>query len=128
MLLELERATFACVVSLDRAIEVKHSGPLFAIDRDTTPDDYRAVLRGAQPGEGWIHDMGRFGCSSDIGQWSMYCERNNEIAVIGIPSSMPLERYQPVLRQLHAVHIAAAIENSLSYGFSADQAVPRLPY
>jgi hypothetical protein len=119
-LLDIEGGVCACLINLDCTAEADRDDHVLFIERSTAPDIYRGLLRGAHPGRGWIHDMGRFACSSDLCQWLIYCERASEIAVIGIRSGASVERYAPLLSQLNAAQIAEAIGKPLSYGFSSE--------
>jgi hypothetical protein len=63
-LLEIEGGACACLLNLDRAVEGGGSDRSFFIDRDTAADAYGTLLRGAHPGDGWVHDIERFSGSS----------------------------------------------------------------
>jgi hypothetical protein len=91
---------------------------VFFVRGQTTGDEYRALLAGDAPGYGWLDAMERLACASDRGEWCMYCEPNNEIAVIGFRHGSALDRYSLALAALHALPIETAIQESLSYGFS----------
>jgi hypothetical protein len=110
----LERSECICIRSLD--------GPaLFLVEGQTTTADYGAVLAGTGPEDGLVYDFGRFACTSDIGEWAIYCERRNEIAVLAVkPGST--RKYLSVLHALKAEPIAQAIRDEMSYGFS-DRAI-----
>ncbi|MGB7219763.1 MAG: hypothetical protein WBD07_13275 [Vicinamibacterales bacterium] len=118
-LLDLENGACACLLNLDSATAGEKAERLFFIDRQTTPGTYQSLLSGDGPASGWAYDVDRYGCSSDTGAWCMYCERANEIAVIALRSSSSLERYRSGITQFHAVRFREAVEEPLSYGFSA---------
>jgi hypothetical protein len=48
----------------------------------------------------------------------MYCEKVNEIAVMGIRRSAPVEQYRPLIAQFKAVRIQEALTLPLAFGFS----------
>jgi hypothetical protein len=63
--------------------------------------------------------MDRFSCASDTGQWSFYCEKDNEIAVIAIRENRPKTGFDSIIQQFGAMPIGQAVENPLTYGLSA---------
>jgi hypothetical protein len=120
LLLAIEGGTCVCLANLEGDPQLyQDEQPLF-IEQSTTQGVYRSFLGGSDPINGWMYNVGRFGCTSDVGQWCIYCERRSEIAVIGFLSSAPTEPYMPLVAQLKAARIADAIEGRLSYGFSPE--------
>jgi hypothetical protein len=118
LLLQIEGSRCACISNLDETwngIDQRS----FVIDQHTAEDDYLSVLQGGIGIEnGWIYEIGRFGCMTEVGQWCIYCERKSEIAVIGIRKGVSLNKYNPVISQFRALPIEEAIERPLTYGFS----------
>lgn len=114
--LDIEQGRCACLWKIDS--EVVDELAVFFVRGQTTADEYRALLGGNAPGYGWLDAMERLACASDRGEWCMYCEPNNEIAVIGFRQRSALDRYSLALAALHALPIETAIQESLSYGFS----------
>ncbi len=91
----------------------------FFVREQTTVDEYRALLAGKTPGYGWLGAMERLTCASDSGAWCMYCEPNNEIAVIGFRQVADARRYSSAMARVHATRFEDATrEPPLSYGFS----------
>ena len=93
-------------------------GYVFFVRARTMADEYRSLLVGNTPGHGWLDAMERLACASDVGEWCMYCEPNNEIAVIGFRHKRASARYAAAMRQFRAEPIDLAIKEPLSYGFS----------
>ncbi|HEX7079783.1 MAG TPA: hypothetical protein VF329_02070 [Gammaproteobacteria bacterium] len=58
------------------------------------------------------------GCSSEVCEWCIYCERSNDMAVLAIRRGVSTERYIPVIAQFKAVRLAEALKQPLAYGFS----------
>ena len=106
-----------CLTDVDIKSDIEQEGVL-CIDRILTPDSYRLLLKGAVPASGWIYRVDRLACSSDVGQWCIYCERPNEIGVLAIRANAPAEQYEGALAILKAVPIERAIALPGSYGFS----------
>lgn len=120
--LNIEGSRCACLWRLDTE-ETNEPSVLFVRER-TTADEYRRLLAGNAPGHRWVDAMERLACASDVGEWCMYCEPNNEIAVIGFRHKRASARYAAAMRQFRAEPIGLAIKEPLSYGFSQ---VARLP-
>lgn len=120
-----ESGECACLIKLDHHHQSTGSDHSIFIDHSTTPENYQELLKGAEPGHGWIDDMDRFGCSSDIGDWSVYCERMNEIAVVGLRPGTGGRQFHRLLSQLCAARISDAIQQPLSYGFSSEALSPQ---
>jgi hypothetical protein len=115
--LDIERGQCACLWKLDSADA--NEPRFFFVRRQTTPDDYRALLAGTTPGYGWLDAMERLACASDVGEWCMYCEPNNDIAVIGFRHADAADRYSSAMARVHATRFEDATrEPPLSYGFS----------
>lgn len=115
--LDIERAECACLWRLDS--EDANEPEFFFVQTQTIPDDYRVLLAGATPGYGWVSAMERLACASDVGEWCMYCEPNNEIAVIGFRQADASARYSSAMARVHATRFEDATrEPPLSYGFS----------
>jgi hypothetical protein len=115
-LLAIEGATCACIVNLEA--EFPATRELF-VREQTSADDYRAVLAGTDPGLGWGSALERLGCASEIGEWALYCEPMNEIAVVGFRDADAWQRYAPALARVQAEPFdVASGDPPLSYGFS----------
>jgi hypothetical protein len=67
-------------------------GSSFLFDQGTTEEEHRTFLM-PTPGEGWLADVSRFGCSSDVGRWCIYVERRAEIAVIAFRDRGAVREY-----------------------------------
>ena len=115
-LLEIEGGNSACMSNLDAAPGTERSS--FFIDKEITGQAYATFLSGPNVEEGWIYGVDRFGCTSDVGQWCIYCERRNEIAVIAVRDSRGTEKYEAVIAQFKALPIGQAVAKPISYSFS----------
>jgi hypothetical protein len=115
-LLEIEGGNSACISNLDAVPSTERSS--FFIDKEITGQAYASFLSGPNIEEGWIYGVDRFGCTSDVGQWCIYCERRNEIAVIAVRDSRAMEKYEAAIAQFKALPIDQAVAEPLSYGFS----------
>jgi hypothetical protein len=116
-LLKIEGGQCASLCNLDEPYAADRSS--FFIHKNVGTEEFHSFLRGPRPGDGWIHRVDRFGCTSDLGQWCIYCERRNEIAVIAIREKTALANYRAVTAEFKAMPIGDAISLPLSYGFSS---------
>lgn len=116
-ILDVEGSSCVCLVNLDR--EMDDATRMFVIDRSTTAASYQNLLRGTGPSDGWIYAMDRFACISDKGMWCIYCERQNELAVIGFRQSISCERYKSMLESVHAGRVADVLAGRADYELSA---------
>ncbi len=121
-LLEIESGRCACLWNLDSNGDGEPT--VFFVRKETTVDDYRALLAGKVAGYGWLDGMERLACISDVGEWCMYCEPNNDIAVIAFRQSGAAPRYSSVMTRFRAQSIELAIREPQSYGFSRLAASP----
>jgi hypothetical protein len=115
-LLKKDGGQSAIIVNLDAKPGVGSSS--FLVESETTDSEYQSFLVGASVGKGWLHSVDRFGCTSDVTEWCIYCEKRNEIAVFAVRSLSLVEKYKGVISQLKALPIDQAISIPLSYGFS----------
>jgi hypothetical protein len=118
MLLQIEGAGCACMANLD----VNFSSPqrdAFFLNRSTTPSAYLEHLKGDIAGTGWIDRMDRFGITSDIGSWLIYCEKANEIAIIAFRSEVKLSQFNQIVTQIGALPVKAAISKPVCFVFAS---------
>lgn len=119
-LLEIEGSACVCLANLfkmARGIELERC--CLFLDSKITNDKYLSFLRGSDPAAGLIYDAADpFGCTSDIGQWTIYCDRGSDIAVIAFRDQEHLLKFAPVTVSLGALPINEALERSIGYGFS----------
>jgi hypothetical protein len=114
-LLACENGRSVCLRNMDVArVADSSESPSFYLDRDTTGSAYMGCLS-SRPGYGWLYRMDVYAFASDAGQWCIYCERCNEMAVIAIRENSP--KFGSALERLRAMPIRRAIESSDMYGF-----------
>lgn len=116
-MLDAEGSSCACLMNLDHNMD--HVSRKFIVDRVTTAAAYQSLLRGTGPTDGWIYAMDRFACISDKGGWCIYCERQNELAVIGFRQGVSCERFKSVLESVHAGCVADVLAGRADYELSA---------
>ena len=117
-LLRAQGGKCACIRNANAAQDTSADNRFFCVVDATSAVDYQRVLSGANAGDGWIYEMGRFACASDAGQWCIYCERSNEIAVIAMRARPENIAYQRVLSRLGAKCVEDALLGETIYGLS----------
>jgi hypothetical protein len=95
-----EGASSCALVNFDRSDPTDAAGSLF-VETCEGGEDYLERLRAGGPSAGWLYQMDRYGCASDKAEWTIYCEKRNDIAIIGFRRS-PIGRFDRCLEQLHA--------------------------
>lgn len=102
--LEIERSSAVSLVNLTEALQLGRGGasPSICLTQDTTEDKYRERLRGGSPAQRWLYSMDRYGCASNVGEWCIYCEKRNDVAVIGLRDDSSERRFKPALALLGA--------------------------
>lgn len=115
-LLEIEGGICAPILDLDSIPDAK--GSSFFIDKEIDGAAYQSFLNGSNDGGSWMNGVGRFGCTSDVGEWSIYCEKRTEIAAIAVRDDHALGKYARAIAQFKMLPIDQAVAKPLSYGFS----------
>jgi len=116
-LLNWEGGACACVCNMDQAdAKGDPQQAVIFLDKDTSGETYRSTLAGPSPGVGWIFGMERYGITSDVGNWCIYCEKDNEIAVIAIREGAKSRAFESVIQSFNALPIERAIAMPPSYG------------
>jgi hypothetical protein len=114
-----ENGTCVCLSNLDAVGTQGGLETSIFLDAGTTGEAYVARLRGPSVASGWLYQMDRYGCTSDVGSWCIYCERNNEIAVIAVHENGAPNRVKSAIEQLNALPVEQAIQTPPSYGLSS---------
>jgi hypothetical protein len=99
-------------ISQTQIMEYQEAAAIF-ISRTVTGAEYESLLRAGGPAVAWLYRMDRYACASDVGEWCIYCEKENDIAVIGL-SSEGAAKFAPDLRRLYAEPIEVIVRKSPS--------------
>jgi len=110
-LMAAERATACCLVNFDLApsIEDWKTATIF-LDEATTEIEYMSLLKEGGPSAGWLYAMQRHGCASDMGEWCIYAERMNDIAIVGLRNENGVAKFSSPLRKLYAHSIRSLLQ------------------
>ena len=124
-LLRAEGGEVACLLNLDEtsSFEFEEIAAIF-LDATTTSSSYESVLDGTGPATGWIYRMDNYVCSSDVGEWGIYCEKGNDVAVIGLHEAGNIKKFEMPLTRLLAKPIGELIDEGSSSVFPFNKLVP----
>ena len=121
LLLQLEKASVSCVINISetKVFNIDEAALIF-IDEEVTGNEYMQSLQAGGPANGWFYMVDRYACSSNIGEWCIYCEKDNDVAVIGLRKAAGIEKFKEPFRYLHASPITDLISKGSSslYPFS----------
>ena len=59
------------------------------LDRSTAFSEYFSMLKGDGSAFNWVYLMDRYVCASDKGNWCIYCEKENDVAVLAVQHTFP---------------------------------------
>jgi len=106
-----EHATSCCLLNFSQTstLEYQEAAAVF-LEEGVTGSDYDSRLRNGGPAEGWLFAMDRYGCASDKGEWCIYCEKANEIAIIGLRYPSGAEKLASPLMKLRASPIGPLVQ------------------
>ena len=115
-MMRVERASVTSCMNLTRSKGLEfESIEVTYIDNSTKGDDYFIFLLQALNGEsGWMVTMDRHAFASDVGEWCIYAERMNDVAVIAF-SVIDIEKYRSHLDRLDAHNIFDLIYSDKGY-------------
>jgi hypothetical protein len=125
LLLREENASVIAVINLGNA-NTKSDGEPRAIflDRDTTPENYSAWLKGDGSPISWMFLMDRYVCASDKGHWCIYCEKENDVAVLALAPGVSRFTCSQLAKLLNANSIGTSSMASKGQLFDFDKLVP----
>jgi len=75
---------------------------------------YDDQLRDGGPGVGWLYGVDRFACSSDLGEWCIYCEKGNDVGVIGLRADDSAKKFHGAMNDLFSKPIGALVGGNSS--------------
>lgn len=106
---DTEGSNGASLVNLSRTISFASEAVAhFNFSTTTEGQDFEHFLRGNGPAGGWLYAMERYACASDIGTWCIYCEKENDIAVVALRDADAIARLGGPLGLLAAVPLDIA--------------------
>jgi hypothetical protein len=124
-LMSLENSEVCCFLNMDETVKFEfESAAAIFVDNAMTENKFYERLYDGGPAVGWLYGMDTYACSSNIGNWCVYCEKANDIAVIGFVNSNEGEENQLVLQKLYAKPIVDLIDGGRNSMFPFSELVP----
>lgn len=80
------------------------------LDKRTMRSEYISLLMGDGSPNNWIFLMDRYVCASDKGNWCIYCEKENDIAVLAVRTTLHKSTILRLQKFLRATSIKAIYE------------------
>jgi hypothetical protein len=125
LLLKEENASVIAVVNLGNANnKTEEERRAIFLDRDTSPKDYIAGLMGDGSPTSWMFLMDRYVCASDKGHWSIYCEKENDVAVMAVGEAVSRFNCSQLAKLLSAKSIGSAPLSGKGQLFDFQKLVP----
>lgn len=111
--LDCEGARCVLLALLDVEDDAQEQVPReFLFTADTRSSDYHSQLQDSRPGYGWLYELGRFGCVSELGGWCIYGERRAEVAVMAVRGQSLLGALGPMIEALRGLRLEDALRTS----------------
>ena len=110
-MLDAEGSRSICLANLGN-VEVYDPPPARYVDRSMDATRYISLLRGNGGPDAWLYLVDRYACASDVGSWSIYCEKEEDIAIFAIRRERDAEKFSTVMDSLRAKPIEASNRRS----------------
>lgn len=110
-LLDIESSQVACLVNLDRttSYDIESVAAVF-FDSELTEDGYMSALSNKDGKIGWLSLVECYICSSDVGDWAIYCDKSNDFAILAVHAHAQAESYDCLQAELFAHPIEEVIQ------------------
>jgi hypothetical protein len=110
-LLDKEGSQICCLLNLGATVQKNYSNPPARyLDRSTDPSQYISMLRGNGSPDAWLYLVDRYVFASDVGEWCIYCEKENDVGVIAFSGEVGTNKFSSALGKLQATSINSARE------------------
>lgn len=124
-LLREERASVLALINLDRNGPGDHGdASAIFLEANTKASEYIAQLKGDGTPMNWLFLMDRYVCASDKNNWVIYCEKENDIAVLAVCPALSTEACLRVEALLKAKSIKNALDPGDNQRFDFNPIVP----
>jgi hypothetical protein len=121
-----ESASVIALVNLGNDGAPNHGSPrAIFLERDTTSEEYVSKLVGDGSPMNWMFLMDRYVCASEKGNWSIYCEKEDDVAIFGFRGGLARTSVAKVERLLKAKSIKSLCSPDRSEIFDFGKLVPR---
>ncbi len=101
--------------------DVKQS--IIFLEKNLITSEYISILKGDGSPLNWIFLMDRYVCASDKGNWCIYCEKENDIAVLAVRNTLPESMILKLRDLLKADSIKTICDSKINRPFDFDKLV-----
>ena len=117
-LLKIDSATACCLLNITKTAHFhwRHAATVY-LNASTTGEQYYEQIAGNSNTVGWILDVGRYGCTSDKGEWVIYCERPNDVAVIAFRNKSFLQKVFDSVPELELYRVGSLLDDKVGAFF-----------
>ena len=124
-LIREEEADSICLLNISNYgnSDLEKSSALYLYGYQSHEEYYQALQLGGVA-NGWLYGVDRYGCASNKGEWCIYCEKENDIAVIALKYRIGLSKFNKSLSQLNAKFIESLLNETKENSFPFDRLVP----
>jgi hypothetical protein len=124
-LLDNEGSQICCLLNLGATVQENYSNPPARyLDRSTDPSQYISMLRGNGSPDAWLYLVDRYVFASDVGEWCIYCEKENDVGVIAFSGRDGTNKFSSAIGTLQATSINSAREMPREGAFRFDKLMP----
>jgi len=129
VLLREEKSSAIALINLGSKITFdNHDLPRMFLSADTTPMEYISVLKGDGSPMNWMFLVDRYVAASDKGNWSIYCEKENDIAAFAFRESLSREARSQVEKLFQAKSVQLISQAPTGKSFDFNELVPKWRY
>ncbi len=109
-MLALENAGACCMINLSLTKIFKFEvADAFYVDANVDPMDYKTRVR-VGGADAWISSADRFVCSSNSGDWVVYCEKDEDLAIIAVRNQAVVSKFKAIFDEVRATSLNIYIE------------------
>jgi hypothetical protein len=124
-LMDAEGSQSCCLINLGGGgtQQCYDNPPAIYLCKSIEPSQYMSLLRRGGANS-WSVLMDRYVCASDVGEWCIYCEKQNDVAVIAFRSEIGANKFAVPLEGLQATSIQFASQTPREGAFRFDKLTP----
>jgi hypothetical protein len=122
-----EGSQLLCLINLyNKNQKIDDNVSTLYLDRPIDAEEYMSLLRHKTDVDSlsWLVLMDRYVCASDIGEWCIYCEKENDIAVIAFRRPNISKRFSFAIEQLKATPVKSADKTQKAGNFQFSKLTP----
>jgi hypothetical protein len=125
LLLREEKASVVALINLGNVVATSmDEPPAIFVDHNTGFDRYRSELMSKGSPLSWLVLVDRYVCASDRGNWSIYCEKENDIGAFAYLETLSRSACSEVAFLLKAISLKSLVSVKDKEFFNFNKLVP----